>query len=214
MVKFLEHLRKWKSLYEVIGILLVFITSAGGFYIAYLSVQVSKDALVQAEKSLRLSEQSIKESQQSRILQEKEFKLRNRPYLDADKCYQGEEVQEYPQKKRIMSFFPIIVVFRNYGEAPATDIKIDYTADLNDKRIISDEQKIGMISKEKSKSISILLTKEQFDELWKSKTKFDIKLKVLYSGMLEDSFDTYQFSFNVKWSWDKQSCYIADIQYN
>jgi len=131
-------------------------------------------------------------------LQEKEFKLRNRPLVDITEARFGgpgiddSDGKQYPRtvELRIMCI----------SDIPASQFKALCKVMLNDQRVATTTINLGALAKGKSWMAGVHLTEDIYRAATNKNNRFWIDIAATYSGMLGEAPTEYETSFVLKYN--------------
>jgi len=198
-----EHVEKWKSVYEVAGILLAVSISAASLHLSRVSVRQTQQSVEIAERSLALSRQSAE-------IQQKEFKLRNRPIVTiGDHAFCADMQDAYGAKFK----HGIQVIIRDIAEIPAN--KLRGTSRVCIDGIVVKEAPIlpCAISKAETFATHLALTDAEYQTITNNLKKCEVAIELFYSGMLGESAGEYKSYSRAIYNVPLNTWKLEDVEY-
>lgn len=183
--RFLRHLNRYKSLYEIFGIL--------------IAIGLSAWANIISSKALKSTAESLRK-------QELEFRIRNRPYVIlggepkfADK-FKYTSFEFTSDHKNVDNYtFPksIAVQIQNISEIPAQQVQCTIVAYLSGKQVNRTGVTALSLVRGVSPNIAIGLQDEWYEAFKNGSEELSINYTITYSGMLGENSTAYQTSVKV-----------------
>lgn len=174
------HLDKWKDLYELACVVAALLLS-------YYSVQESRKATQTSMDSVALTAESLR-------IQEKEFRLRNRPYVVINSAGLGGPVKSSDGSQYEHS---VVLIMENISDIPANDIRIECVQMLNSNRVGFTAIVSGALAREKSMSAPMYLEDTVYQQITNTANDYAINTTIVYSGMLSETQGEYSTSMDI-----------------
>ena len=142
-------------------------------------------SLYQNRKALNISAEALK-------LQGNDFKIRNRPLVDATHARFGANLKSAEGDNYAHT---VEIALENKFDVPATNFKAHCKIMLDDKVVKETKIDIGTLLRGTEWQGEIFLTKEIFEEATLQSKKLAIDFSATYSGVLGEKLDEYKTSF-------------------
>jgi hypothetical protein len=182
----LKHLTKWKPLYELAAVVSVIVA----IFFGGISIK-------QTQKSLDVAINSLKLSNKSLDLQQKEFTLRNRPIVVT-----GSQQLDGPAGDSTGKQFSrsVKVHLTNISDIPATQVKGTFEVKLNGNTIGVAKLSPTAVAKNTTRTLALGLTEDLYKEAINPNNRFETTVELTYSGMLGERPEQYLTKVIVYWS--------------
>jgi hypothetical protein len=168
--RILQHLQKWKPLYEIATVVSVVV-----------AIIVGGISIRQTQKSLDVAVSSLQ-------MKEKEFLLRNRPLIVISNSHFNGPAGDSKGHK-----FPrsVQVLLTNISDIPATQIQGTFEIKLNGNILGTSPLSPITLAKGTIRPLALGIPEELYIEAMKPDNHFSATVRLTYSGMLGEKIDQY-----------------------
>ena len=162
-----------------LNILLAFVIAAAAIIMCL--------SLVQNNKMIEVAAGALE-------MQRKEFKVRNRPLLDATRARFGG-----PLKSAEGELFPhtVEIELKNLTDIPAINFKAKCKISINDQVVKETKMDLSVLLQGTPWQGEVFLTKNIYEQAVVKSNKFLIHVSSTYSGVLGDDLDDYSIEFDL-----------------
>jgi len=185
------HIKEWKHSYEVFGLV-------AAIAISCCSAIISRDSLKLATEGLDI--------------QQKEFKVRNRPYVVVKGVGWGgpSESSNGKQLRR-----PLVIAVRNISDIPANDVRVEFVPMVNENIIgpvgIIDS---GALARDEVMSSHVFLEDVLCHLMTNAANRSVIKASITYSGILPESQGKHATNLEIHYLPDKDEFKVSRMRHD
>jgi len=209
----LTHCSRWANAYQAAGVLSIVVAIIiGGMSINQTqdSLDLALQALQQNAEALEISREALAVAGDSLDIQQKEFRLRNRPivilrnarFAGASRDVDG---REFPRS--------VCVDVVNISEIPANRLKGECKATLNGKKLFSTFLSPCALAKGGNVGFNLFLHEHQYVAATNTQNRFEVEVAVTYSGLLGEQDDAYSTSEVLYYSLPENTFKFEQIEY-